>query len=652
MKSNSDSTWNEPVRRWHGWRPSRCLLSGLAILFCLLQPGLGLHVCLAQPGSEGVAESVLKTLPAHPRLFAHANRFEALKTQDDAVSQQLKAIVLHQAAKLLTADSIVYPSTGFKFGAMRAVQGRILTLALSFRLTGDRRFLDRARRELLQLAALPNWAPNHFLDVGEGALAAGAGLDWLHADLTATDRDQIAGAIVKNALLPSLDVAEGGGSWVTGDFNWNQVCHGGLVVGALAIAEREPALSRRIINRAIRNLPHAGAVYAPDGAYPEGPSYWSYGTTFHVLLVEALRSTLGQSFGLEHFPGFLKTAEYPLQMVGPSGLDFNYSDYHVEHLNEPIMLWFARELQRPDLAQRELADVKTLFEAIDRPAESPLRANRHLPLELLWWNPPVGSAGTPPAPVAALPQHWTSRGVLPLAVMRSAWNDSLATFVALKGGTPNHSHAHMDVGSFVLEADGVRWALDLGTESYDKMRAAKLDLWNYAQTSTRWSTFRVGPEGHNILRFNDEPQRIDGKAEITELPTGQTGNVVELSPVYAGQVASARRTVRLEADRSVWIDDEWTTAERPVTAAWQWLTQAAVTRIPEGLLLRQRGKTLALRVLASGPFSVAIEDVSKARNPQDSPNPGLSRIRIQLPTPAGSTGSLRVHAVPESVVKK
>jgi len=74
-----------------------------------------------------------------------------------------------------------------------------------------------------------------------------------------------------------------------------------------------------------------------------------------------------------------------------------------------------------------------------------------------------------------------------------------------------------------------RRALDLGTESYDKMRAAKLDLWNYAQTSSRRNTFRVGPEGHNILRFNGEQQQIDGKAEITLLPTppGSSGNVVD-----------------------------------------------------------------------------------------------------------------------------
>jgi hypothetical protein len=192
-------------------------------------------VSRAQTMPAEVTETYLKTLANHPRLLVNNAKFLALKTQNDPVSQQLKTIIFRQAESLLTADTIVYPTTGFKFGAMRTVQGRILTLALTYRLTNDRRFLNRARAELRQLAALPNWAPNHFLDVGEGALAAGVGLDWLYAELTPAERDQIAQAIVKNALLPSLDVPEqdNNKSWVNGDFNWNQVCHGGLVAGLL-----------------------------------------------------------------------------------------------------------------------------------------------------------------------------------------------------------------------------------------------------------------------------------------------------------------------------------------------------------------------------------------------------------------------------------
>jgi hypothetical protein len=161
-----------------------------------------------------------------------------------------------------------------------------------------------------------------------------------------------------------------------------------------------------------------------------------------------------------------------------------------------------------------------------------------------------------------LPLHWTAAGELPIAVMRSAWDDPDATYLAIKGGTPNQSHGHMDVGSFVLEANGVRWALDLGTESYNRMRAAKLDLWNYSQDSSRWTTFRVGPEGHNILRFNGAAQDITGKGEIRTLPSvdGVIGNVVELTPLYRGQVTEVERTVRMFPDKSVSLSDNWTAA--------------------------------------------------------------------------------------------
>ena len=333
-------------------------------------------------------------------------------------------------------------------------------------------------------------------------------MDWLYDALSVSERDQIVRAIVQNALLPSLDVKEGGkesSSWLDGDFNWNSVCHGGLVVGALAVAEQHPELAQKIVERAIRYAPIAEAAYSPKGAYPEGPSYWSYGTTFHVFLVEALRSVFGSSFGLGTTPGFLQTADWVLQMVGPTGEEYNFSDYHAEKRHDPVLFWFARERKAWGLARGERAAVA---QKATNAADSP-KLSRHLAFALLWWEGSAPENGT-----EKLPLHFTaSGGKLPIAVMRSAWDDSRAMFVAVKGGTANGSHAHMDAGSFILEAGGVRWAIDLGTESYNLMRAAKIDLWNYAQNSSRWTTFRVGPDAHNILRFNGQAHDVNGKVD-------------------------------------------------------------------------------------------------------------------------------------------
>ncbi|MEO8614679.1 MAG: heparinase II/III family protein [Luteolibacter sp.] len=580
-------------------------------------------------------------LPPHPRLFGDTARLEVIKTQSDEVSQELLALLKSEAEKAQTLKPIVYPASGIMFNEMRDVQGRILALSLQYRLTGEKHFFTEARQELLHLADLPDWGTSHFLDVGEASLAAGVGLDWLHDDLSPEDRDRIVRAIVERALRPSLEVPEGGGSWVNGDFNWAQVCHGGLVVGALAIAEREPVLARQIVERAVKNLDKVGATYAPDGSYAEGPSYWLYGTSIHVILIEALRTALGTSCDLEKFPGFLKTAGYKIQMMAPSGEDYNYSDYHNEHLNEPIMLWFARELRDSNIARGELAAIsRRLVKAVE---DKHLAISRHLPLELFWWDPTLPSGQDLRA------RHWTASGVLPLAVMRSAWDDPNASFIALKGGTPNHSHAHMDVGGFILEADGVRWAVDLGTEDYDKMRSAGLDLWNYTQESSRWTCFRVGPEGHNILRFDGTRQNISGKAEIRALPDdqGTMANIVDLTSIYQKQVTHVERTVKLKPDRSISIEDQWTAAGHPVSASFQWLTMAKVIRNQQGLLLEQAGKCLTLEV-APTDAKIEIEDVSAARALQDSPNSGLSRIVITIPTTEHSTATLRVLAIPDS----
>jgi hypothetical protein len=309
-----------------------------------------------------------KRISAHPRLFANIARIEALKQQNDEVSKALLLLLKNNAEKTLISEKIEYPSTGFKFGAVRNVQGRILTLGLAYRVFGDKSYLERAKAELMQLCELPDWCPNHFLDVGEATLAAAVGYDWLYNELSPDNRETVKQAILNNGINPSLDVKESdvNKSWLNGNFNWNPVCNGGLLAGALAIYESEPKLAREIVERSIKYMPYHGAVYAPDGTYAEGTAYWSYGTTFQVIMIDALRSVFGTSYNLEKFPGFLKTTNFITQIVGPTGHEYPFSDagkvdarliarpISERFTSEPIMLWFAKETGNPDAARNEI----------------------------------------------------------------------------------------------------------------------------------------------------------------------------------------------------------------------------------------------------------------------------------------------------------
>jgi len=173
--------------------------------------------------------------------------------------------------------------------------------------------------------------------------ALAIGYDWLFNSLAADARNTIRDAIVDKGLETSMK----GGGWVMTTNNWNQVCHGGLTLGALALFEDEPELSKRVIARAIKYVPRAMDEYEPDGVYPEGPSYWLYGTTYNVLMIAALESVLGSDFGLASAEGFLKTPEFYLHATGPTGLFFNFADCGFRSGPAPAMHWFAQRRNDP-----------------------------------------------------------------------------------------------------------------------------------------------------------------------------------------------------------------------------------------------------------------------------------------------------------------
>ena len=53
----------------------------------------------------------------------------------------------------------------------------------------------------------------------------------------------------------------------------------------------------------------------------------------------------------------------------------------------------------------------------------------------------------------------TTRIGVEIATFRSSWRDPHATWVGLKAGYNTVHHSHLDMGTFVLEMGGVRWAI-------------------------------------------------------------------------------------------------------------------------------------------------------------------------------------------------
>ena len=579
--------------------------------------------------------SRLERTSAHPRLFLSSSGEAELRRQIsvDPVMAGVFANLLREADRQLAAKPVERVLIGRRLlDKSRTALSRVLHLGLAWRLTGERKYLERARAELVAVARFADWNPSHFLDVAEMTTAAGIGYDWFFSAWDDATRALLRDAIVEKGLKPSLTA----NSWTRVTNNWNQVCNAGITVGALAVAESEPALAAQLIARAINTVPVAMHEFAPDGAYPEGPGYWGYGTTFNVLLIAALQSVLGSDFGLLNQPGFLATADYHLHVHGPSGYYFNYSDCGRGGQGvSPAMFWFAAQRKEPHLLWNELPKLADA----PRPGAR-TRSDRMDPMLLLWMTPGLGRAAEPST------RSWTGRGTTPVAFHRSGWTRD-ASFVAIKGGTPTASHAHMDIGTFVMDADGVRWADDLGMQDYNSLESKGVNLWGRAQDGERWKVFRLGTSAHNVLMIDGQQQRVSGNAPIVLSKPGRT--VVDTSSVYQGQLAAARRGVSLESDRSMRVQDEIGALDRVATARWAMVTFADVRMEGPGrATLSQAGKRLSFRVLEPAGTTLKIYPTNPPPSPNDAPNEGTRMIGFETSVPANRTQRIVVQLVPGS----
>src|SRR5690554_2740289 len=280
----------------------------------------------------------------HPRLLLKIGEENRLK-ETIRFNTDLKRIhdyIINRSNDILGEETVEYTKKGKRLlSVSREALTRIFYLSYSYRMTGDRQYISRAEKELNAVCAFEDWNPTHFLDVGEMTMAVAIGYDWLFNELKESTKENVRNAVIYNAFEAS-EVNRY--NWfLRRESNWNQVCNAGLVYGALAIFDEHPEASIKIIERAINSNPISMASYAPDGNYPEGASYWGYGTSFEVMMIAALESALESDGGLSNYPGFLESARYMLFVNGPIGLRFNYSDCSArQQLNIPIY-WFAKK---------------------------------------------------------------------------------------------------------------------------------------------------------------------------------------------------------------------------------------------------------------------------------------------------------------------
>jgi hypothetical protein len=267
-------------------------------------------------------------------------------------------------------------------------------------------------------------------------------------------------------------------NWELMENNWCAVCAGSIAGAAMYLINDDLFLAG-ILQKLMPTFESYIQSFYPDGASPEGLSYWTYGMSFYVSFGDLLLRRTGGQINIFTDPQFKKIAAFQQQCYFSGGATINFSDAsgsdmfrlglscylaeHVEGIKVPIV---------PYKASLSEAGRGGLLDPCGRFAPA-LR-------DLVWTRENVPLTDDQPQAAVFPDAQWllcTGAG---------------ETGFAAKGGHNDESHNHNDVGNFIFYKKGQMAICDLGAGEYTK------DYFG----SKRYEIFCNRSESHNVPVIN------------------------------------------------------------------------------------------------------------------------------------------------------
>lgn len=599
-----------------------------------------------QEGTQKPESSALfdySQMGQHPRLLLRMDDFARMQS---AIASDSRLATVHQhindrAEHLLSQEPLAYQKVGKRLlNVSRAALERILFMSYMYRMTGEEMYLAKAESTLNEVSSFADWnQKEHYLDVAEMAFGVAIGLDWLYDELQQSTKDNAKRALKAYAF--DTYMTEDGDVFRRSMSNWNQVCTAGLISAAIACYEDDPSAMAEIIETLVQsNKTHGMTMYNTDGNYSEGYTYWAYGTTYQVITMAALENIFGHDGGLKQASaGFARTGMWIMFMEGPSGQCFNFSDSNAP-VYPRLPLWYISSFYKDaSLLYKEVSkledgsygksfDERRFLPLVQVFADaSLLKRNLYAPVQKVWFGGET------------VETH-------PTVLVHTDMSDpSKDYFLAMKGGRASTSHAHMDGGSFIFDAFGMRWAMDLGLQKYNDLEEYGIDLWNFGKNSTRWNVFRLNNLSHNVVTIDGNIYHNEGGAFLdkkyyTEKPGALGGRCTcyaanrYVSPdndIVNPLTRTAELVARGEGYDLVVTDALTAASGKAPEVRWAMATPAVAEIVSDQCIkLSQGGKVLYLtNSEASGAVLKAFVEDANTGQPWDEINEGISMVGFE-----------------------
>ncbi len=593
-----------------------------------------------------------------PRLLQNAAGWAAIKNQlaSDPLLAKLMGNLKASGEDLLK-DPELNRINGEILGTVgegsRAIYRMGLLGALHYG-DGDLKWKERAVREALLLCDKSNfrdWHPGECQVVSEMVIAVCLAYDWFRDGFNAQQATEIRTFLDQKGVdaliahlhdepVPESTKGVSGGQTADSSKDKNKGKPKGpptkaaeapvgrekmsaasaLLLTALCFADEDVTLAKKAAAAAAKPFGEGIRRFAPAGVWPEGPADGDAVMDYAGMVIQSLRTAAGKDYGLSMLEGIPQFAVARMHLFGPTGMPFNFGDSASNATRRPwVMTWLCGLHGNPGIP------------AVDAGSKMPAStAFLSIAGNYIYYNPHAAGDGTPDSLEYALP------GGL-IATVRTGWGKD-DMFLAAKGGDNSDYKAQLDIGSFVLDAAGQRWGIELGAEAE---RVGGYEVKPGADRSRRLANYLAATAGQSTLTFdgNQNEEAVAGVLLSNSTPERGVG-VIDMTKAYSKEAKDVHRgimAVRSATPYLVIQDDLQVKNTKKLT--WSMQTDAEIAADGKSAKLTKGGKTLLATIVspASAVFTSDKPPVPEKPNPQAR---DLTKINILKATIADAKGAV------------
>lgn len=391
-----------------------------------------------------------------------------------------------------------------------------------------------------------------------------------------------------------------------------------LLLTAICFADEDINLAKKAAAAGAKVFGEGIQRFAPAGVWPEGMSAGDAVMDYAAMVIQSLRTSTGKDLGLSMLEGIPQFAVARMHLYGPTGQPFNFGDNAANAGSRPwVATWLCGLHGNPGIPAVTAGAKMAVSSAFFGSAGN-----------YIYYNPHAAGQGTADSMEYAMPGGF-------VATVRSGWaRDDL--FIAVKGGDNRDYKAQLDIGSFVLDAAGQRWGIELGAEGD---RVSGYEVKPGADRTKRFEYYLAGTAGQNTLSFGDN-QDLEARAGVlisSSAPERGVG-VIDMSKAYSKDAKDVHRgvmVVRGAAPYLVIQDDLQVKNTKPLI--WNMQTKAEIAADGATAKLTQGGKTLIATIVSpqGATFSTGTPPEAASEQARDLIKEKVNILKATIPEAKG-----------------